>query len=47
MITLQKVLSELKAESLNEIVGGHGGSHKTGKSTKMTTKKAKKTTKRK
>ncbi|HEX8332314.1 MAG TPA: hypothetical protein VF622_06805 [Segetibacter sp.] len=25
MITLEKLLTELKAESLNEIVAGHGG----------------------
>ncbi|MBE7170792.1 MAG: hypothetical protein INR73_09385 [Williamsia sp.] len=41
MITLEKVLRELNAQSLNEIVAGHGGSHKT-KTTK-TTRKTKKT----
>ena len=31
MITLEKLLTELKAESFNEIVAGHGKGHKGGR----------------
>ena len=46
MITLQKIMTELKAESLNEIVAGkHGSTH--GKTSGRTTKKSNKTSTKK
>ncbi len=41
MITLEKLLTELKAESLNEIIAGSGKKNKSKSKKKMKSKKSK------